>query len=135
MKKILISGSLSGFILVLLSIVALYTTIWLLPNLALEYYDSAFRSDGRGAILYFFHPLILSLALAWFWERFKGVFKGNFLMRGIEFGLVYLIVATVPAMWIVYSAMSVTLTIALTWLVYGFIQAVIAGLIFERINP
>lgn len=135
MKKILISGTVSGSVLVLLSIAALYATILLLPDLALEYYDSAFRSDGRGAVLYYLHPFILSLALAWFWERFKGVFKGSFLLRGIEFGLVYLIVATVPALWIVYSAMSVTLTIALTWLFYGFIQALIAGLIFERLNP
>jgi len=135
MKKILISGSITGVVLVIFSFLALYITIWLLPNLALEYYDSAFRSNGNGAILYFAHPIILSLALAWFWERFKGVFTGNFVKRGIEFGLVYLIVAMLPAMWMIYSAMSVTLIIVLTWLTYGFIQAVIAGLICERLNP
>jgi hypothetical protein len=135
MKKIFISGSITGVVLVIFSIVALYATVWLMPNVALEYYDSAFRSNGTGAILYYLHPFILALALAWFWDRFKGVFTGNFVMRGIEFGLVYLIVATLPAMWIIYSAMSVTLTIVLTWFAYGFIQAVIAGLIFERLNP
>src|SRR6266513_2676270 len=132
MKKIFISGGITGLVLVIFSFAALYLTIWLMPNIALEYYDSAFRSNGRGAILYYLHPFILSLALAWIWERFKGVFTGNFITRGIEFGLVYLIVATLPAMWILYSALSVTITIVLTWLVYGFIQAVIAGLIFER---
>ena len=135
MKRIFISGGVTGLVLVIFSIVALYSTIWLLPGIAIEYYDSAFRSNGRGAVLYYIHPFILSLALAWFWERFKGVFTGNYVMRGIEFGLVYLIVSTLPAMWMIYSAMSVTLVIVLTWLAYGFIQAVIAGLIFERLNP
>lgn len=135
MKKIFISGSITGGVLVIFSIIALYATIWLLPNVALEYYDSAFRSNDNGAVLYYLHPLFLSLALAWFWDRFKGVFKGNSVMRGIEFGLLYLIIATLPAMWIIYSAMSVTLTLVLTWCAYGFIQAVIAGLIFERLNP
>jgi len=135
MKKVLISGSVTGLVLVIFSIVALYATIWLLPNLALEYYDNAFRSNGGGTILYYLHPFILSIALAWFWERFKGVFKGNFMMRGIEFGLVYFIVATLPFMWITYSAMSITLAVVLTWCAYGFIQAVIAGFMFERLNP
>ena len=135
MRKIFISGSITGVILVIFSFVALYATILLLPNVALEYYDSAFRSNGAGTILYYFHPFILALALAWFWDRFKGVFKGNFMMRGIEFGMVYLVVATLPAMWMIYSAMSVTIIVVLTWLAYGFIQAVIAGLIFERLNP
>jgi len=135
MKKILISGSVTGVVLVIFSVVALYATIWLLPNVALEYYDSAFRSNGNGVVLYYLHPFVLSFALAWFWERFKVVFTGNFMMRGIEFGLVYLIVATLPAMWLIYSAMTVTLTIVLTWCAYGFIQAVIAGLICERLNP
>ena len=135
MKKVVISGSIAGLVLVALSFVALYATILLLPGVALEYYDAAFRTNGTGTILYYLHPFILSLALAWFWERFKGVFTGSFMMRGIEFGLVYLLVATLPAMWIIYSAMSVTLIIVLTWFVYGFIQAVIAGLIFERLNP
>jgi len=135
MKKIFISGSITGVVLVIFSLIALYATIWLLPNVALEYYDTAFRSNGRGNILYYLHPFILSLALAWFWERFKGVFRGNSMMRGIEFGLVYFIVAILPFMWITYSAMSITLAVVLTWCAYGFIQALIAGLMFERLNP
>lgn len=135
MKKIFISGSITGVVLVIFSLIALYVTIWLLPNVALEYYDTAFRTNGYGTILYYLHPFILSLALAWFWERFKGVFRGNFMMRGIEFGLVYFVVATLPFMWITYSAMSITFVVVLTWCAYGFLQALIAGLMFERLNP
>src|SRR4030095_227025 len=107
MKKILLSGLASAVALIIFSAVALYATIWLLPNLALEYFDPAFRGNAKGTVLYFLHPIVLSFALAWFWERFKTMFTGGFTMRGIEFGLVYLLVATLPSMWMIYSAMSV----------------------------
>jgi len=135
MKKILISGSVSAIALVIFSMLALYATLLLFPNIALEYYDPAFRENGGGRILYFLHPIILSFALAWFWERFKSIFKGSFTLRGIEFALVYLLVATLPSLWIVYSAMSISLIIVITWMAYGFIQALIAGLILEKMNP
>ena len=135
MKKVLLSGVVSAIILVPFSAIALYSTIWLFPTLALEYYGPAFRVNSSGQIFYFLHPVILSFALAWFWERFKTMFVGSFTLRGIEFALVYLLVATIPSLWIVYSAMSVSAIIVATWLAYGFIQAIISGLVIEKLNP
>lgn len=135
MKKVLISGLVAGIALLLFSIAALYLTILLFPNLALEYYDPAFQSGEERSLLYYLHPFVLGFALAWFWERFKGVLTGGFTMRGIEFGIIYSLVATLPAMWIIFSAMSVTLTLVVTWFIYGLIQSIIAGLICEKINP
>lgn len=135
MKKILISGLVAGIVLLVFSIAALYMTILLFPSLALEYYDPAFQSGDSRSILYYIHPFVLGFALAWFWERFKGMLKGGFTMRGIEFGIIYTLVATLPAMWIIFSAMNVTLTLVLTWFIYGLIQSIIAGLICEKINP
>jgi hypothetical protein len=75
MKKILISGLVSAIALLILSIFALYLTILLFPGIALEYYDPAFQSNSDRDILYYIHPIILGFALAWFWERFKGMLK------------------------------------------------------------
>jgi hypothetical protein len=75
------------------------------------------------------------MALSWFWERFKGLFKGFFIIRGLEFGFVYAMVALVPVMWITFSALDVTVLMVITWLIYGFVQAVIAGIIFAIMNP
>ncbi|MBP9883112.1 MAG: hypothetical protein KBF32_06905 [Chitinophagales bacterium] len=135
MKKILISGFVSAITLLILSILALYLTILLFPSIALEYYDPAFQSNSERDFLYYIHPVILGFALAWFWERFKGVLKGGFTMRGIEFGIIYSLVATLPSMWIIFSAMNVSLTIVFTWFLYGFVQALVAGLICEKMNP
>ncbi|MBX7142530.1 MAG: hypothetical protein K1X63_15760 [Chitinophagales bacterium] len=135
MKKVLLSGLIAAFVLLIVSVGVLYFTVYFFPNLALEYYDPAFRSSSKGTVLYFVHPFILSFALAWFWDRFKTQFDKPRLLKELEFGLVYLVVATLPSMWMIYSAMSVTIEQVGTWLLYGFIQAVIAAAVFVRVNP
>lgn len=135
MKKILMSGVVAGVVLLLVSFGLLYILTKGLTTLAEEYYSPSFHSTGERNIYFFLHPFILGLALAWFWERFKGQFVGVWVWRGLEMGLVYAIVATLPAMWITFSAIDVSLNIVLTWLLYGFLQATIAGLIFAKMNP
>ena len=135
MKKFLIKGILAGAVLLLLSYTALYLVVILFPDLAEQYYDPIFSFDGDKSILYFAHPFILSFALAWFWRRFKSLFHGPFWWRGIEMGLVYGLIATLPAMWIIFSALSVSLGLVLSWLAYGVLQAIVVGIIFAEISP
>lgn len=117
-----------------LSFGMIYLTILVFPGVAEQYYNPVFRSGGERNMLFYLHPFILGLALAWFWERFKGQFSGSFLFRGLELGLVYAVVAILPAMWITFSAIDVSLTMVVTWLLYGFVQASVAGVIFAKLN-
>jgi hypothetical protein len=135
MKKIILPGLVAGVVLLALSILALYATIWLFPKLAIQYYGPAFDTQSDRYMIYFTHPIIISLALSWFWERFKMVLTGSFLKRGIEFGLIYVLVAILPVMWLIYSAINVSLTMVGTWLVFGLLQGLVAGLVFEKMNP
>ncbi|MFN0215468.1 MAG: hypothetical protein ACKVT2_14515 [Saprospiraceae bacterium] len=135
MKKFLFKGILAGAVLLGFSYAALYLVVAFFPNLAEQYYDPVFSMDGDKAVLYFLHPFVLSFALAWFWRRFKSLFHGPFWWRGMEMGLVYGLIATVPAMWITYSSMAVSLSLAFTWLLYGVIQAMVVGIIFAKISP
>lgn len=75
------------------------------------------------------------MALAWFWSRFKKILTGSYIARGIEFGLIYLMVATFPMMWLIYSALNVSLEIICTWFIMALFQGIIAGLIFEKTDP
>ena len=134
-KKILLPALIAGVVLLVLSFAMLYGAVYLFPNVSDEYYNPVFRSGGERNVLFFIHPFILSLALSWFWDRFKGQFKGSLIVRDLELGLVYTLVATLPAMWITFSAIDVSITMILTWLLYGFIQAAVAGVVFARMNP
>ncbi len=135
MQKFLLKGILAGAVLLGFSYAALYLMVSFFPDLAEQYYNPVFNMDGDKSILYFMHPFILSFALAWFWRRFKSLFHGPFWWRGMELGMVYGLIATLPAMWITYSSMSVSLGLVVTWFIYGVIQAMVVGIIFAKISP
>ncbi|MEO6902744.1 MAG: hypothetical protein ABI315_06275 [Bacteroidia bacterium] len=135
MKKIILSGLVSGVILLLLSVIGMYFTVWFFPQLANQYFGPAFDEQSGKYLFYFIQPFIMSFALAWFWQRFKGVLTGSNLGRGIEFGLIYTAVAIFPMMWMIYSAMNVSLELVATWLLLGVAKGIVAGLIFEKMNP
>jgi hypothetical protein len=135
MKKVIVSVLLSGFVLLILSVVLFYASIYLFPSVAQEYLGSVFRNAGSLDWLYLAHPFILSIGLKWFWERYKTLFKGPIIVRAIEVALVYSIVALVPVLWLTFSAIDVSLPMVFMWLLYGLIQAFVAGLVFAWLNP
>ncbi|MBC7745448.1 MAG: hypothetical protein H7096_10125 [Flavobacterium sp.] len=135
MKRILLSGLIAGCILFILSYGGLFVAVKFFPESFVEYNNPLFNSDGSRDVLFYLHAFIISFALAWFWDRFKELFKGSFIFRGLEFGFVYSMVALLPVMWITFSALDITLTMVLSWFFYGLIQAIVTGLIFAKINP
>lgn len=135
MKKILVAGIVAGVVLLVFGYGVLFLSIKLFPNLVEEYYNPIFWPGDDRAVLYYLHPFILAMALSWFWERFKSMFSGPGILRGLELGLVYGVVASLPSMWMTFSAMSVSLVMVLSWLAYGVLQASVAGIIFARMNP
>jgi hypothetical protein len=56
-------------------------------------------------------------------------------MRGLEFGFVYAVIALLPVMWISFSSLDITFVMVSSWFLYGLAQAIIAGLVFAKINP
>jgi len=125
----------SGTVLSLLSFIMFYGSAYLLPSVTEQYLSTVFRNSGKADWLYYTHPFILSISLKWFWERYKDIFKGPILLRAIEVALVYGIVALLPVLWLTYSVIDVSVTMVLTWLLYGLIQSFAAGIVFAKLNP
>lgn len=135
MKNILKSGLIAGLILFIISYGAMYLTVKFFPQVFVDYNNPLFNSDGSRDALFYSHAFIISFALSWFWERFKALFKGPSILRGLEFGSVYALVALLPVMWLTYSSLDITMTMVLSWFFYGLFQAIIAGIVFAKINP
>lgn len=135
MKKVLKSGLIVGIILFIVSYGGLFLTIKFIPQLFVMYNNPLFNSDGGRDVLFYLHAFIISFALSWFWERFKGLFHGSFLLRGLEFGSVYAAVALLPVMWITFSSLDITVVMVISWFLYGLLQAIIAGIVSAKINP
>lgn len=135
MKRVVLNGFLVGIILFVISYGGLFLSIRFFPELFLDYNNPLFNSDGSRDVLFYLHAFIISMALSWFWDRFKGLFQGNFVLRGIEFGCVYGLVALLPVMWITFSAMDITVVMVASWFIYGLLQATVAGIVLAKINP
>jgi len=135
MKRVALNGLLVGIILFIISYGGLFLSIRFFPELFLDYNNPLFNSDGSRDVLFYLHAFIISMALSWFWDRFKGLFMGNFILRGVEFGFVYGLVALLPVMWITFSAMDITVIMVASWFIYGLLQATVAGIVLAKINP
>ena len=135
MKKILISGLIAGVILFIVSYGGLFLTIRFFPQIFVEYNNPLFAADDSRSILFYTHAFIISLALSWFWDRFKGLLKGSHILRGIEFGIVYSLICLLPIMWITFSSLDITVTMVASWFIYGLFQSVVAGIVFTFTNP
>lgn len=135
MKKILLTGLLAGLLLFVFSYGALCLAIRWFPSFFVAYNNPLFNGDGSRDVFFYAHAFVISLALSWFWDRFKGLFHGSFIARGLEFGFVYALVSIMPVMWITFSAMDVSFPMVISWFIYGMLQAAIAGIVFARINP
>lgn len=135
MKKHIVAAVVAAVVLLVFAYLGLQVLVNAFPALAEEYYYPAFKQGSNNAILYYLHPVVLSFMLAWFWDRFKPQFRGTAVWRGIELGLVYGLIAIVPAMLLNFSALNVSLSLILMWLVYGILQGVIAGIVFAMMDP
>ncbi|MEO3402922.1 hypothetical protein AAFN85_03405 [Mucilaginibacter sp. CAU 1740] len=135
MKKIITTALIAGCILFVISYGGLYLGVKFFPGLFVTYNNPLFNSDGSRDVLFYLHAFIISFALSWFWDRFKTLFKGPVVLRGLEFGLVYSLTALLPVMWISFSSLDITLVMVGSWFFYGLAQAIIAGLVFAKVNP
>jgi hypothetical protein len=134
MKRYVLPVIASSIVLLALSFGVLYFSINFLTGLVEEYYNPVFYPGEERSNLFFLHPLIISLALIWIWRRIENSLKGNWFMKGIEFGLLYAFIATLPSMWITFSAIDVSFIMVALWWGYGLLQATVAGWVFASFS-
>lgn len=136
MKKIIVSGLLAGIAMLAVGFAVGYGLMSIFPSLAAEYANTALFRPWSDPImsLYFAHPFVLGLILAWIWSMVKGVIGGmGWAARGTRFGLAYW-VTSIPGMIISYASFPLSGLMVATWSISILLQALAAGLIYAAIN-
>ncbi len=137
LKKVLISGLLAGLVMAVVGMLASRIFGVLFPQLNLEYENAfLFRpwSDPL-MLLYFLCPFVLSMALAWIWDKTKVIVAGaGWAEKGVKFALAYWLVS-LSGMLISYSSFPISFFMVLSWTIVGLLQAICAGLVYAKINP
>ena len=124
-------GLISGIVIGITSYLFLLIVIRIFPDFFTDYFNPVFNTGGSRDIFYYLHSFVLGFGLAILWYRFRTKLTGNFILQGIKFGILYLLIALLPVMWITFSAIDVSFNMIISWLVYGFVQACIAGFVFS----
>lgn len=133
-REVVTNTLIAGLGVFLISHFLLILSIQYFPEFFISYLNPLFNSDGSRDVLFYMHPFVLTHSLSLLWNRFQKYFRGNILKTGLEFGVLYAVVALVPILWITYAAMEVNLTMVLSWLAYGLVQSAIAGVMFSFIR-
>jgi hypothetical protein len=135
MKSIIVAGLTAGFAMLVLAVAVGMLMHAALPSVAKEYENtSLFRSWSDPIMsLYFLYPFFLGIALAWVWNKTKGVIgEGSMWLRGSRFARSFWIISIAPGILMSYSSFPVSLAMSLTWLLSSLIQVLCAGFIYAR---
>jgi hypothetical protein len=135
MRKVLITGIIAGVAMLIVGMIVSQLINLAFPALITEYKATLFRPwDDPLMSLYFAHPFVLGLALAFIWDRVKGLLSGGPMKRATNFALAYFIVATIPGMLISYSSFPLSILMILSWSLSSLLQAWTAGLVLAKLN-
>ena len=138
MKKIILPGIIAGIAMLVLSMVVGMLTNLAFPSLMNEYENPAlFRSWSDPIMnLYYLHPFLVGILLAWAWDKTKKLVKAKGPYgRGLHFGLAFFAISTIPGMLISYSSFPVSLAMIATWSISSLVQLIGAGIVYAKMNP
>lgn len=133
--KLIRNAIIVGVVLTIFSYLSILLLLKVFPAIFEDYYNPIFISSGLRDLLFYLHGFVLALALAWIWHKTKSLYHGAALIRAFEFGFMYTLTAFIPIFWITLSAMDLSLSMIVSWIIYGAIQTIIAGFIFAKIDP
>jgi hypothetical protein len=84
-------------------------------------------------LLFFVHPFLLGIILAWVWSKVNTVVTGDTdVTKGVNFGVAVWLVATVPGMLISYSSFPISFLMILSWTLSAFMELIIMGILFAK---
>jgi hypothetical protein len=137
MAKIISTGLIAGLVMLVASVALMWIFPYMFPGLNAEYSKTGMFRSWSDPLMYYVYlnPIILGLILSWVWQKIKTLYKGKkSINNGIKFGLTVWIISTVPGMLMTLSSFNISLLMVFTWALTGFIQLVLAGMIFGKIN-
>lgn len=135
MKKILLPGLLAGLINLVLGMGVSYLFM-MIPSITADYNNPALVRPFEDPLMmaFFLYPFLLAIILAWVWSKVKTLLKGTAFKKGLKFGLSIFLVLTIPGMFVTYTCFPLSILTVLSWAVNGLISALVAGLIFAKLN-
>ncbi len=135
MNKTIVSGIVAGVAMLVIGMIV-NNAFMLLPAVNADYHNVSLMRPFNDPLmwLFFAYPFVLGFALAWIWNKTKSLIKGKWINRGLKFGGTYWAITTIPGMLVSYSSFPISFLTIFAWTISGLVNALIAGMIFARMN-
>lgn len=135
MKKTLLTGLLGGIVMLAASMLTGQIFLMLVPALQQEYQNPQLFRPWTDPLmmLYFIHPFLLGIILAWIWDKVKMVIIApTDLKKGLYFGFTFWIASSIPGMLMSYASFPLSFMIIASWSVGGLVEMLCVGLLFAK---
>lgn len=108
----------------------------IIPGLAKEYQNPAlFRAWTDPLMMaYFAYPFIFGIVASYLWTIVHKQFTGDAANKAWQFTKLYVIIATIPGMFVSYTSFQISLFMVLSWTLVGLLNAFVAGFIFAKVK-
>lgn len=136
MKKILIPGLIAAIANLAAAMLVGYLFMFIVPSLEADYKnEQMFRPWSDPLMnLYYLFPFLVSIGLAWAWEKSKSLFTKTYIINVLNFTLIYWLLSTIPGMIMSISSFQISFIMTLSWTVSAFVQVFAASLIICGMN-
>jgi hypothetical protein len=135
MKRIIVMGLLGGAIMLAIAMLLNPFFQALAPSLKAEYENPRLFRPWSDPLmsLYFVHPFLLGIILAWIWSRVRPLFTtGSDTRKGILFGFIVWIATSIPGMLMSYASFPISPLMILSWTTGGFFELICIGFFFSK---
>ncbi len=136
MKKPVVTTILSAFAMLAAGMAIGYLFDFLIPSLKVEYQNAALYRPWEDPMMYLFflQPFVLCGTLVWGWARIKDHFTGSTGSKALQVALIMFFLSVIPGMLMTLSSFKVSVLATATWTVSGFLQVLVAALVFVRMS-
>ncbi len=136
MKKLVVPAILSALAMLAAGIAISYLFDFLIPSLKTEYENTALYRSMEDPLMYlfFFQPFVVCGTLVWGWARIKDHFTGGTGSKALQVALIMFFLTVIPGMLMTFSSFKVSAMATATWTVMGFLQVLVASLVFIRMS-
>ncbi|MFA4824189.1 MAG: hypothetical protein WC593_03435 [Methanoregula sp.] len=132
MKNIALAGIIVGTILLVL-MVAVNLIMNIIIPVDISSYGGMRAMNDPIMLLFFFYPFVVAIAAAFVFDRVKDSLKGTPVEKGLIFGLLLIIIMTIPSLYVMYTSMTWPVAFYISTGIWEIVSFPVAGLIFARI--
>lgn len=130
-KKTILAGFLAGVVISIISLTVSSLVQYLFQFNVLDLGGMRAKDDPV-MLLFFLHPWVVGFAMAFVYSKLEKAISGDYIQKGLRFGLLIWLVSSIPSAFIVYSSMNYPIGFTVNSVLGTILYMTAAGIVIAR---